>query len=62
MEIKVGKLYQIQPKSVNLNNVVLKQDTIIEIKKIENGNVTYWNSQDQKEYTHSIYAIEMIID
>ncbi|MGO1581521.1 MAG: hypothetical protein ACTHWZ_09010 [Peptoniphilaceae bacterium] len=54
MKIKVGKLYQIQPKSVNLNNVVLKQDTIIEIKKIENGNVTYWNSQDQKEYTHSI--------
>lgn len=59
--MEVGKVYQIQPKSLDLGNVKFKQDIIIEIKKIENGMVTYWNSQDQKEYTHSIYAIKIAI-
>lgn len=59
--MEVGKIYKIQPITLDLGNIILKQDTIIEVKKIENGMVTYWNSQNLKEYTHSIYAIKMAI-
>jgi len=60
-DLQVGRIYQIQPRAVDLGNVTLYQDQYIEIISIDKGKVTYRYSENNQVYTHDYFAIKFIV-
>lgn len=60
--MRVKQTYTVQPLSVTFGDLVLKQDTVIEVVEVKNGEVTFINSEDLKQYTVSLYGLKFVVE
>lgn len=60
--LKEARIVTVQALSVNLGEAVLSQDEELLILEVRNNQVTFVRMTDNKQYTTSQSALEMVVE
>ena len=56
-----GRTYQIQAITATIGDLVLRQDTLVDIISVESGKVKFYSHQTGETHTVPLMALKMVV-